>query len=67
MGNTLQKSIKIDLVCSCRLPNDPTLPMLFCDDCRHWFHTDCEVKSATVPKHGKWVCKKCKKFIKFLS
>ena len=67
MGRRVRKSIPIIVYCICRLPNDPTLLMVECNNCRGWFHTRCLTfpsdTKATVSYGHKWQCNKCKQFI----
>ena len=65
LGKRVRKSVSVD-ICSCRLPNNPSLPMVLCNRCRHWFHMDCEVKSTTPPKGSKFTCIQCQEFVKSL-
>ena len=59
LGKRVRKSVSVDIFCSCRLPNNPSLPMVLCNRCRRWFHMDCEVKSTTPPKGSKFTCIQC--------
>ena len=61
-GRRVQKSLGVDIYCSCRLPNDPARSMIFCNQCRKRFHTQCE-NVDEAPKSTKWMCTSCQTFI----
>ena len=60
-GRRVRKSLGVDIYCSCRLPNAPARSMIFCNQCRKWFHTQCE-NVDEAPKSTKWMCTSCQAF-----
>ena len=60
-GQSQECSIKV--FCHCRQPDDGS-PMIECDRCKEWFHSDCEFVPANAwskNKHSEWFCRCCKK------
>ena len=53
------KQIVIEKVyCTCRMVNDPSLPMIKCDKCYKWYHLSC--LNVNEPDcSNKWFCIKC--------
>ena len=63
-GCRVRKSIKETLYCTCRMPNDKSKPMIFCDQCRKWFHKQCEGLNPSESFKGiKWSCQECKRLL----
>ena len=53
---------KVQLYCTCRLPEDGEEPMAFCEMCRQWFHQSCMSIPDVVFSSGykmKWICSHC--------
>ena len=42
IGRRVRKSLCVNIFCSCHLPNDPQRSMIMCNQCRKWYHTECE-------------------------
>ena len=65
MSNRTRKSIKEDIFCVCRMPNDKDRPMIRCDNCHQWYHKDCESLSTDTSYSSLvWKCSTCTKFVK---
>ena len=58
LGNRLKKVVRGTLFCVCHMPNDRSLPMIQCDNCKLWLHKSCMHLDPKESLSGKtWVCK----------
>ena len=62
IGRRVRKSLSVNIFCSCRLPNDPKRSIIFCNQCRKWYRTECDTVGE-VPKGAKWICRSCQTFV----
>ena len=65
-GRCVRRSYRESIFCTCRMPNNPNCAMIQCDQCKDWFHKDCENLSTEDMEHYKsvkWMCQKCKQFL----
>ena len=61
VGKSYKKSVVENIYCTCRLPNDPTIAMICCDECGKWYHKRCEGIGLNVNMKNKmWHCTTCK-------
>ncbi len=57
-GQSQECNIKV--FCHCRQPDDGS-PMIACDRCKEWFHSDCEfVPMNSWSSNSQWFCRRCK-------
>ena len=52
--NVYRKEIREELFCTCRMPNDRTMPMICCDQCGVWLHKTCmdlDLKKSYANEH----------------
>ena len=64
LGNRIKKSISEEIYCTCRTLNDVKRPMIQCDNCRRYYHMDCEGLNSTASElysSLKWFCSICEK------
>src|SRR5690606_33008763 len=48
------------LYCLCQKKNDASLPMIFCDTCKNWFHLDCvNLAEDAAVQLKSWSCPLC--------
>ena len=60
----IRKSEKVEVFCSCRLPEEGT--MICCDCCDEWFHEGCVTVPASIKnKDCSWNCDQCELMIKY--
>ena len=61
LGSRVKKSIREQIYCLCRMPNDKTMGMTECTRCLKWFHNECvgleEIESDI--RSLKWICGPC--------
>ena len=57
-GSKVRKSINVPVYCICRMPNDRSMPMIKCDNCKTWLHQGCEDIDVEYV-NGKWMCSMC--------
>ena len=63
MGRRVQKSIAEKLYCSCHMPNDKKMAMIYCDRCTTWFHHACEGLTEGVDALEDWMCSTCRQLL----
>ena len=65
MGRMVRKSIKENIYCSCRMPNDKNIAMIYCDRCTEWFHHACEglPQGVNVDDREGWMCSTCRQLL----
>ena len=64
LGSRIKKSISEEIYCTCRTINDVKRPMIQCDNCRRYYHMDCEGLNSTASESYsslKWFCSVCEK------
>eukprot|EP01137_Pigoraptor_chileana_P011745 Opistho-2@63156 len=50
----------LPLICVCRQPENPDIPMICCDECDRCYHTNCiGMTKEKLKKLEKYVCAKC--------
>ena len=53
VGKSYKKSVIENIYCTCRIPNDPTIAMICCDECGKWYHKRCEGIGLNVSMKNK--------------
>ena len=67
-GSRVKKFTKEVLYCTCRMPNDKIKAMICCDQCRKWYHKECEGLSTSKSyKKVKWLCGECQLFLQSMA
>ena len=58
-----QMTVKVEVLCTCRMPFDKKRKMAECESCLNWFHQECEaIPDCVFTGDEEWVCLKCKTF-----
>ena len=67
-GSRVRVTHKVDVFCSCCMPNDKDKAMIKCENCRKWYHKECEGVDKDKSYKGKpWQCTSCNNFVKSLN
>ena len=65
LGGKVLKNTSIRIYCICRMPNNPSIPMVECPRCKEWYHGGCiNIDVQKVIQDPKWICKNCIELVK---
>lgn len=66
-GSRVKKPSREPIFCTCRMPNNKEKAMIECNNCKKWYHKECEGVNTDEKYTGKpWKCSTCIDFVKSL-
>jgi hypothetical protein len=67
IGSRVRKTIREQIFCQCRMPNNKDKAMIECSNCKKWYHKGCEGIDTEETYKGKpWKCSSCIDFVNSL-
>ena len=68
LGSRVRYTLKEEIYCVCRMPNDKRLAMVQCSSCSNWYHGEClNINIDEQDFATKWRCGECKEMLDALS